>query len=1327
MPIIALSVEEKSNQHILLVKQFCEAILIHNDLTLLSGLCKEDIIFYSNITSKSIQGIRSLHALHLRDSVTQPFSILNYDIIETSIDSEGTGYIVLNIFSNIGIFHISSSIIHKNNELKDDTYLLSRVHLFYEKQAHECEDRHNQNNKENCCEDAHNQNDSENCIVTSHKTANDNLRQESCPTHCGLYNVAIDTQYIQSGSSDNSINKIKIQDETEECICTAISELYNNTPSAIIHYAANKLGSIGFANTGLYTLIGYSSDEFDLLYQNNIMNIIHVNDVANVKKLLLTNSNNEKTFSFTCRILPKNADPKWLNITASFIKNINGTEFIHLTCQDITGNYEILHDLMLMKEKMEVAIRDIGLHHWEYFPNQNRIHFIDNIFQNNAIRSYNNIPESVIKLGLINPISVAEFRNIHARVKAGEPYVEGVILCSFTLEEKEAWHKIRYTTIFDSEGTPSLAVGTGENISAYKEIEHRFSIITNQTGIDIWKYNIDNKTITQEANIAKIGVNQIYFDNVPEKGIEAGVVYKEDHEKYREMYRQLDRGIQHVSCDLRMKSVTSNKFIWTRLFYTILPDKDGRGRIALGSAIDISDQKAAAEHYENEIHLWNMRTNNSLLSCVINISANSVVSGNGGLGINTTDGSAEYFLESICTLIAKEKEKEAYSQVFTIKKMIQQFECGIRSRSLEFNIFIKKESAWISFSVSMVKNVLQNDIIAFVSINDITEKKISQDFTQEFLTSQFDYVFRINYAEDTYSFYAAPHIKNKLPNIPSAGKYSQYIINFLKNLSVKDKSETLIEEFSIKRLLERSAQEEKYSFIAQSKDTSKPKGTPKPKGSAKKIRYKKLRVFQRDDITKTICIACVDITDLHEQGQKHIQTLRDALLIAKKANKSKSKFLASMSHDLRTPMNAIIGMTNLALEDQNNPTQIAESLDIIKSSSEHLLTLLNDILEMSRLESGRILFNQELFSITRECTKIYNFYRGIANHKKQKLDLKCINIVHDEVFSNKKDFGRILINLLGNAIKFTPNEGKISMTIEEIEIQNEKNNIFRVIIKDSGIGIAKENFSSIFEPFNRTKNFDVNEAEGTGLGLAIVKNLVDGLSGIISVNSQIGLGSTFTIELAMCINGKPTKQETTSSNVLNEHNANVQASIPEITSHKYAIKNTELKDTDVKDTHIKNTYMKNKGANVKDANVKDAQSKTWTTKDINLSAMHILLIDDHLINILVASKMLQKMGAQITTAKNGKEGYEAFCNSQQGTYNLIFMDLQMPVMDGHESAFAIRSSHHPQASTIPIIAMTANAFAEDVISCKQSGMNYHIAKPISIENISKCLTELKLI
>ena len=412
-------------------------------------------------------------------------------------------------------------------------------------------------------------------------------------------------------------------------------------------------------------------------------------------------------------------------------------------------------------------------------------------------------------------------------------------------------------------------------------------------------------------------------------------------------------------------------------------------------------------------------------------------------------------------------------------------------------------------------------------------------------------------------------------------------------------------------------------------------------------KYFRLHLYPVVDSEAELLVIYVDTT---EERQREI-ALEQALAMADEANKAKTKFLSNMSHDIRTPMNAIVNMTDFSLQSMDDKEHLQSYLQTIKLSSSHLLKLINDVLDMSRIESGKTIVEREPFSIQTEMDMIKKIIEPLCRYKHQKFSTE-IQIEHEKIYGDSLKMRQILINLLNNAVKFTPDKGEISLIVKENPSIADNHVSYTFIVKDNGIGMSQNDLKVIFEPFSRIENGTSGRIEGTGLGLSICKSFVDAMGGHISVISHQGTGSTFTVILPF-----------------------------EILSNDVSI-----------------------GAEVIDEN-------------ISFQGKHVLLVEDNDINQTIATMMLEKLGFSVTVAKDGREGYTKFLTSQPYQFDLIFMDIQMPVMNGYEAAEAIRSSNHPQAQSIPIIAMTANVFKEDVAKARSSGMNAHIGKPLEMKDI----------
>ena len=401
---------------------------------------------------------------------------------------------------------------------------------------------------------------------------------------------------------------------------------------------------------------------------------------------------------------------------------------------------------------------------------------------------------------------------------------------------------------------------------------------------------------------------------------------------------------------------------------------------------------------------------------------------------------------------------------------------------------------------------------------------------------------------------------------------------------------------------------------------------------------------------------------LIEQEREYSKALAASAEEAKNANMAKTKFLSHMSHDIRTPINGILGMISKAERHIGEPEVVKDCHKKIRMSAEHLLGLINDILDITKLETGLNEEKDEPFPMSCMLDTCCSIIKGQLSEKgtvEFKTDFS--NIQHDNVLGNKLHIRQILLNILSNAVKYTDN-GYIYFKAEEIAFTNDEAT-YAFTIQDTGIGMHKNYIEKIFEPFSIDDSEDRKYRLGTGLGMSIVKNNVDKLGGAITVDSTLGLGSTFTVTFTL-----------------------------------------KLTDLDVVCEAVKERVNKNSA---------------------DVSGMKVLLVEDNELNIEVALMLLEDAGVSADVAKNGKEAVDKFLASKEGDYDLILMDVMMPVMNGYEATKTIRSSTHPLATTIPIIAQTANAFQDDIKKVKEAGMNAHISKPIEEENLLKILAQYK--
>ena len=405
-----------------------------------------------------------------------------------------------------------------------------------------------------------------------------------------------------------------------------------------------------------------------------------------------------------------------------------------------------------------------------------------------------------------------------------------------------------------------------------------------------------------------------------------------------------------------------------------------------------------------------------------------------------------------------------------------------------------------------------------------------------------------------------------------------------------------------------------------------------------------------------------------EESNKKLKKAKDitteALQTAENANKAKTDFLSNMSHDIRTPMNAIIGMTSLIRHDAGNKAKVIEYADKIDISSQHLLGIINDVLDMSKIEAGKTVFKYTDFSILDFITELNTIFHSQIDEKNQTLTIIKENIRHEWVNGDQVHLMQIFSNLVSNAVKYTQEGGKIQFLVEECETKSSVYAKYRFLVSDNGMGMSADFKDTIFDAFTRAESSMTNKIQGTGLGMAITKNLVEAMGGTIDVESELSQGSCFEVLIDLRI------------------------------AEDRFVSSAEQVEKDEPAGNV-------------------------------LKGMRFLCAEDNELNAEILMELLKIEGAECTICENGKRVLEAFEQSVPGDYDMILMDVQMPVMNGYEATKAIRRSSHELAKTIPIIAMTANAFSEDIQHSLAAGMNAHVSKPVEMKVLEKTIRSIK--
>ncbi len=549
--------------------------------------------------------------------------------------------------------------------------------------------------------------------------------------------------------------------------------------------------------------------------------------------------------------------------------------------------------------------------------------------------------------------------------------------------------------------------------------------------------------------------------------------------------------------------------------------------------------------------------------------------------------------------------------------------------------------------------------------------------------------------------------------------------------------------------------------------------------------------IRMEDTQKCIMI----ISDCMKEHQMS-ETLKNALSSAEAANRAKSNFLSNMSHDIRTPMNAIVGFTILLGKDADNPEKVREYTQKITASSQHLLSLINDVLDMSKIESGKTTLNVSEFSLPLLLEKISTIILPQARARGQNYEMLVHDKIPETLMGDELRLNQIFINLLSNAVKYTQEGGSIWFHIRSLKQLVAGSVRLQFEVTDNGYGMSEEFIGKIFDPFAREANSTVSGIQGTGLGMPITKNIVELMGGTIQVKSEQGKGSTFIVEMELAVPEQDRDREFWShhsitkalvvddeediclmiSRIMEETGIEIQYAtsgfkaldmvkeakrkeqeynvilldwkMPDmdgvetarrirecvggevpiliLTSYDWSEVEDEARRAGINGFMPKPFFLSTFRNTVKNVLERDrnVDSEAEERKDV-LDGMLFLVAEDNELNAEILEKMLEMSGARCEIASNGQEAVDMFRQSAVGHYDMVLMDIQMPVMNGYDAARLIRSCRHTQAATIPVIAMTANAFAEDVQKALNSGMNEHVSKPVDMEVLRNVIKKYK--
>ena len=772
----------------------------------------------------------------------------------------------------------------------------------------------------------------------------------------------------------------------------------------------------------------------------------------------------------------------------------------------------------------------------------------------------------------------------------------------------------------------------------------------------VWEYDIRNHRVIMAENefsrydYRKFGIPKV-IENAP-----YSLIPKIDEayaETFLDLYRKIDAGAPSASCEVWYKLTPGTERRCERISYTTAFDDSGHPVKAYGIGQNITAQKQAMAEYER---LRNQLVNDkagTVGSFQLNLTKKRYIRGYSpypqvvkALERDTAD---EHFIATAETIV-NDAVKERVLLDYTCLHLLELFKSGRSQIACDYPVRTSYGGImWVHSTLYMMQNPVTGDVEGITDSKDITQQKRNEKIISKIASGSSDYIGVIDVTSGMFELHDGIWNKGQIP----AGRMVRYETPLSKLASeyiAPEERNAFLEQVQIANLQTALAAKPmhlvSYNFIDKNHGGARLK---------KQIRFSWL-----DENKKEILAIQQDVTDIYLKEQARIAELEEAKRTADVANQAKSEFLSRMSHDMRTPLNGIIGMVYLTGK-MDLPETVRGNLKKINTSSKFLLNLINDILDMSKVESGKLELHAEPYPMRNFFDYTEAVIRPLCEEKNQKLVIDAVPVEGVVPLMDGLRTNQIFFNLFSNAVKYTPENGTITCRVHG-HLVSERKLAMELAVSDTGIGMSREFQKKLFTPFTQERRIDNPEMHGTGLGLAILKRLVDAMDGTIRVESDIGKGSSFILNFILdCI---PAEQ-----------------------AQPAPAENTGIPDVS------------------------------------ELRGKRALLCEDIPLNQEIAKAMLEEKGMLVQTADNGKLGVEAVRNSVPGFFDLILMDIHMPEMDGYEAARHIRSLGRPDAERVPIVAMTADAFYDDVQKCLDSGMNDHIAKPIDPEKMYDVLVK----
>lgn len=1031
-------------------------------------------------------------------------------------------------------------------------------------------------------------------------------------------------------------------------------EAINQIPTGIgIFDVTGTVVTQKYLNDGFYQMIGAKRKDRSRFFSTGTINSVHPDDQSGLLAEVESSIREQRNFEFRFRNLDGAGNYMWIGIRASHKKIDEHTERFFAVYYNVNNYIQEQKELEGYNTVLDAILGNVPGGIAVFSDHHGKVH-LD--YTNSAFYRLHHGFKNYWDTQSDNPVDwlleedKCLFWNEFEQVKNGTKQLGSVTYRIIGEDGGRYWvnNQFRKAYVRDSiQYYYASFMDMDEIYKARQEIvkaQQMYDDATETAKLIIWTYDPGSHQVIIMHDgytgrvCRQLGIPEIIND-FPSSLLP--LVNEKDRDKFAGAYAAIDQGAAYSECEFRFTVSGRPKEQYERIVLKKLNTVPGMPEFIYGCGQNITQEKEDEEKFNQAYQ--KLDDPNSYGSFHLNLTRNTCGDARRGksqipsvLDLSK-DGTVDSYFDSFGRLIADETVYEEFRQKFIRQKLLEDYEKGVEKVTIDYPVIYQNgRKHWRQGILSMIKNPNTNEIEAVTYSYDIDAERQNKLIMEQLINRYFEYIAIVHATTGECEF----KTKNPFVDLTEFSelllyercyKYVRRMFEDTQELQRFDDAVTL--DVVLKNLQEKDI----YSFTYT-------------RTKNKTISYIKLQYSWLDQSGGDILLVRTDITDSYLQEQSRIADLQIAKQEAVQANNAKTEFLSRMSHDMRTPLNGIIGMTYLT-QKLDLPEQAQENLMKIDRSSKFLLALINDVLDMTKVENGSILLHTGPYSFRQLKDYIDAVILPLCNERNQILTVD-IDVPENAVpLADELRLNQIFFNLISNSVKYTAEGGQIKCGVQGSIVSSEILEL-EIHIIDNGIGMSSDFQKILFEPFTQENRVDAEEMRGTGLGLTMVNRLVNLMSGTISVDSQVGRGTSFTVRL----------------------------SLPYISSEEAAERSVAEKQTE-KDIRI-------------------------------LNGKHFLLCEDHPLNQEIAKAILSEKGIIVACAEDGQLGVHAFENSPIGFFDCILMDVRMPVLDGISATKQIRAMARADAKTIPILAMTANAFSEDVKECLDAGMNAHIAKPI---------------